>query len=88
MKKKKLKSLSLNKQKVSQLHNQKGGNQSFTTDEITMSTCTCVSCLPTNCQIPSVVICPPPITKFCTIDCQTRDCSFAIVCPIPIDAEI
>lgn len=87
MKKKKLNSLRLNKQKISQLHDQKGGNEAFTTDQITMSTCTCISCLP-NCQEPSVFICPPPITRFCTVDCQTLECTFGIVCPIPIDVKL
>ncbi|MEM6686932.1 MAG: hypothetical protein AAF617_14215 [Bacteroidota bacterium] len=87
MKKKNLKSLTLNKRSISQLHGQKGGDDAFTTDQITMSTCTCVSCLPTGCNEPSAVICPPPFTRFCTIDCVTRDCSFGIVCPIPIDVK-
>ena len=91
MKKKNLKSLSLNKQKISQLHDQKGGNDPFTTDQITMSTCTCVSCLP-GCQDPSVLICPPPETQFCTIDCYTAFCSFDcsnnFTCEQPIDIQV
>jgi hypothetical protein len=91
MKKKNVKSLSLNKRKVSQLHAQVGGNQQpFTTDQITMSTCTCVSCLP-GCQDPSVLVCPPPQTQFCTIDCYTADCTFLcsqnITCEQPLTIQ-
>jgi len=86
MKKKKLKSLSLNKQKISQLHEQTGGTGPFTTDAPTMSTCTCVSCLPGQCGLPTLFGCPPRPTDLCTIDC-TMDCSI-FTCPFPIDREI
>lgn len=75
MKKKNLKSLSLNKQKVSQLHEKSGGLAS-PNDQITMSTCSCVTCRPTGCEIKSVFICEPPITMFCSIDCVTQLCTF------------
>jgi hypothetical protein len=84
MKKKKLNSLTLNKQKISQLHNKSGG-AAAPSDQITMSTCSCVTCRPTGCQEPSFVVCPPPVTQFCTIDCVTRNCSFVITCDSPID---
>ncbi|WP_298517507.1 hypothetical protein [uncultured Kordia sp.] len=86
MKKKKLTSLSLNKQKISQLDGQTGGTGPFTTNVPTMSTCTCVSCLPGQCGPDTFLGCPPQPTLLCTIDC-TVDCSF-FTCPFPIDREI
>ena len=44
MKKRTLKSLALNKRKISELQGKKGGADPFATDKPTMSTCTCVSC--------------------------------------------
>ncbi|MEM6720178.1 MAG: hypothetical protein AAF611_12710 [Bacteroidota bacterium] len=85
MKKKKLASLSLNKQKISQLHQQTGGNDPFTTNMPTASTCSCVTCVP-YCQINTFFDCPPRPTELCTIDC-TLDCTF-FKCPIPFDNEI
>lgn len=86
MKKKNLKSLSLNKQKISQLHDKKGGNDPYTTDQITMSTCSCITCGVPGCNTPSVIVCPPPPTQFCTIECVTQECSF-IVCPLPLPID-
>jgi len=74
MKKKKLKSLGLNKQKISHLHEKNGGLQA-PDNQITMSTCSCVTCRPTGCEVQSFIICPPPLTQFCTVECQTRDCT-------------
>lgn len=44
MKRRTLKSLVLNKHKISELQLKKGGSDPFSTDTPTMSTCTCVSC--------------------------------------------
>jgi hypothetical protein len=79
MKKRKINSLALNKTKISQLdQQQQKGAGPFTTDQLTISTCTCVSCADT-CQ-GSFVVCPPPETQFCTVDCQTLDCTFVANC--------
>jgi hypothetical protein len=67
MKKKSLKSLSLNKQKISQLHDKTGGAPAPQTLD---------ACLTEACAIISVLVCPPPETKFCTVECVTRDCTF------------
>ena len=70
MKKKKLTSLVLNKQKISQLHKHKGGT---TPIDVGQTLDTCFSEL---CVYISVLVCPPPETEFCTVECQTRDCTF------------
>lgn len=78
MKKKNIRNLTLNKKKISQLQEHKGGLEPFTTDIITASTCSCVTCMPGYCQIDqsrficpsrptelcSIVTCPPPTTGF------------------------
>lgn len=74
MKKKNIRSLALNKKKISQLQEGSGGVNEFTTDQITMSTCTCVSCLPGQCTIQSIPICPPQLTDLCTMDCTFLTC--------------
>lgn len=66
MKKKKLNSLGLKKQKISQLQNKNGGAVAPTLN----------ACLTEACAIESVVICQPPQTKFCTVQCVTRFCTF------------
>ncbi|WP_430412423.1 hypothetical protein [Kordia sp.] len=80
MKKKKLKSLALNKKKISQLQEGIGGRQAFTTDQITISTCTCVSCLPGQCTIGVTrFICPPRPTEECTfLTCPPPTTGFEI----------
>ncbi|MFK7748238.1 MAG: hypothetical protein AB8B65_07610 [Kordia sp.] len=85
MKKKNLTSLALNKRKISQLQEQSGGAQDNGTDQITMSTCTCITCLPFNCPGGSIT-CPPKPTDLCTIDC-TIDCSI-FTCPIPTGNDV
>ncbi len=71
MKKKKLTSLALNKQKISQLHDKKGGLATPIDVGQTLK-----GCLTEFCAIISVLVCPPPETQFCTVQCQTRDCTF------------
>ena len=71
MKKKKMNSLLLNKQKISQLHAQKGGLENPIDVGQTLD-----ACLTDFCAIISVLVCPPPETQFCTVQCQTRDCTF------------
>ncbi|PTX58946.1 hypothetical protein C8N46_11115 [Kordia periserrulae] len=71
MKKKKLTSLTLNKQKISQLHELKGGETPVsvvpTYDD---------ACFSDFCKYVSIFVCPPPETEFCTVECQTQDCTF------------
>ncbi|MEM6720179.1 MAG: hypothetical protein AAF611_12715 [Bacteroidota bacterium] len=67
MKKRKLNSLELNKQKISQLHNKTGGADAPKTLN---------DCLTDFCAIISVIVCPPPETQFCTVECLTRGCTF------------
>ena len=81
MKKKKLKSLALNKTKISELDGKNGGAYN-TGDCITASGCSCFSCRPTTCGYESVVICPPLPTELCSIDCSI------ITCPIPTGYDI
>ena len=71
MKKKKLNSLALNKQKISQLHEQKGGLATPIDVGRTLD-----ACLTDFCAIISVLVCPPTETIFCSVECQTRDCTF------------
>lgn len=68
MKKKNLKSFELNKQKISQLH---GGAETPIDVGQTLN-----ACLTDFCAIISVLVCPPPETQFCTVQCVTRDCTF------------
>jgi hypothetical protein len=70
MKKKKLNSLGLNKQKISQLHNKTGGATPIDVGQ------TLDACLTEACAIISVLVCPPPETQFCTVECQTQGCTF------------
>ncbi|WP_298427201.1 hypothetical protein [uncultured Kordia sp.] len=78
MKKKNIRSLALNKKKISQLQEGVGGAQVFTTDQITASTCSCITCMPGFCPTgQSRFICPPRPTEDCTIDCTF------ITCPPP-----
>lgn len=67
MKKKKLNSLKLNKQKVSQLEDKHGGLG---------VPATLKACLTDFCAIESVIICQPPVTQFCSVQCVTLDCTF------------
>ncbi|WP_430412422.1 hypothetical protein [Kordia sp.] len=71
MKKKKLNSLELNKRKISQLHSTNGGAATPIDVGQTIKTC-----LTEFCAIISVLVCPPPITQFCSVECVTRDCTF------------
>lgn len=77
MKKKKITTLALNKRNISQLHQQKGG---FATPINVGQTLD--ACLTDFCAIISVLVCPPPNTEFCTVECQTQDCTF-IGCQLP-----
>ena len=77
MKKKNLTSLALNKQKISELQTEKGG-QNDSLGCITASTCSCVTCRPGFCPVgPSLL---------CTYEC-TMDCSI-ITCPVPTGYNI
>lgn len=71
MKKKKLNSLALNKQKISQLHKYKGG-----ADPIGVGQTLDAACFSDLCKYISVFVCPPPETQFCTVECQTQNCTF------------
>ncbi|WP_046757500.1 hypothetical protein [Kordia jejudonensis] len=71
MKKKKLNSLRLNKQRISQLHDKKGGAPGPIDVGQTLN-----ACLTEFCAIISVLVCPPPQTQFCTVECVTLNCTF------------
>lgn len=76
MKNKNLKSLALNKTSISQFDQEKGGGP---IGAPTLSTCSCYTCVIENCQA-SFPVCPPPQTQFCTVECQTLDCTFVTNC--------
>jgi hypothetical protein len=79
MKKKSLTSLALNKQKISELQSNNGGALQQGPDQITMSTCTCITCMPGYCPTgQSRFICPPRPTEECTF----------ITCPPPTGFDI
>lgn len=73
MKKRKISSLVLNKTKISHLAQQKGAGY-FTTDQLTVSTCSCVMSCAATCQ-DSFIVCPPPATETCQTDPQTQNCT-------------
>lgn len=70
MKKRKINLLDLNKQKISQLHKQKGGADPVGVGQ------TWDACFSELCKYESVFVCQPPETEFCTVECQTQICTF------------
>lgn len=78
MKKKNLKSLALNKTRISELQAGKGGLNN-TSGCITASGCSCFSCRPTACGGHSYFICPPLPTEECTfLTCPPPTTGFEI----------
>jgi len=51
MKKRNLKSLTLNKHKISELQIETRGGRQAASDDCTKSGCSCVSCRPGSCQV-------------------------------------